>query len=456
MNNEFIDRLWAAAYKLRGASDMPELCRLMIFAMFIKYIDLENTKDEDPCMQSYDDRFSVGYLALTYGKKVSADRLIEYINNIEGDLLPKNGTISGESEELPENGIIAAELKELLEKSKDSQLQVIFKAIDEAGFENNSQLYETALLLLEKLSRQHGNLRNDTSSSLSLCRLEGRLLDCQEGMSVYDGFCGNGISINEAADGGCILYLQDINQSAASVACIMARLKGNKIGTAKCENSLASPISLEKYDRVICEPPFVSKYDSSTPSIPAGNCLYPEISDDASIALRHALAHLKDNGTAVVLVPMSVLVNYKSICLREKLIETFLDAVIELPADAGPMAALLVLKKDSKRKNIYFLDAKNFFKKGWKNQSAISDESINRIIEMYKNREKSEGISIDLDKGKIDKNKKSLSVSQYVVSDTQNSIMIGDTSAHQQEYRRLMEQLTEIDGRLDAIRGRFL
>ena len=83
MNNEFIDTLWAAAYKLRGASDMPELCRLMIFAMFIKYIDLENTKDEDPCMQSYDDRFSVGYLALTYGKKVSADRLIEYINNID-------------------------------------------------------------------------------------------------------------------------------------------------------------------------------------------------------------------------------------------------------------------------------------------------------------------------------------------------------------------------------------
>ena len=98
---------------------------------------------------------------------------------------------------------------------------------------------------------------------------------------------------------------------------------------------------------------------------------HPEISDDTSIALRHALAHLKDDGIAVILVPTSVLVNYKSLCIREKLIKTCLDAVIELPAgaspNAGPMAALLVLKKDSKRKNIYMLDAKSFFKKVWKN-----------------------------------------------------------------------------------------
>ena len=447
MSKEFADKLWVTVYNLHGTVDMPELCRLMIFAMFIKYIDLENSMDAGAELPSYDDKFSVGYLALTYGKMVSMDQLVKYIQGIEKDLLLNDG-------------IVSRELEELLKKSETCHVQMIFNTIEETGFKNKNQLYETASLLLEKLSYQHGNLRNDTSASLSLCKLEGRLLECQDGMSVYDGFCGNGLSVNEATDSGCIVYIQDINKSAVSIACIMVLLKGNKIGAIKCGNSLSSPISLEKYDRVICEPPFVSRNESYDFPVPEGNCLYPEISDDTSIALRHALAHLKDDGIAVILVPTSVLVNYKSLCIREKLIKTCLDAVIELPAgaspNAGPMAALLVLKKDSKRKNIYMLDAKSFFKKVWKNQIIISDESINRIIEMYKKREMSEGISINLDKKNIEKTKQNLSPSQYVVSNTLNAITIGDTSAYLKEYCQLARQLEEVDNRLDAIRGRFL
>ena len=212
MSKEFADKLWVTVYNLHGTVDMPELCRLMIFAMFIKYIDLENSMDAGAELPSYDDKFSVGYLALTYGKMVSMDQLVKYIQGIEKDLLLNDG-------------IVSRELEELLKKSETCHVQMIFNTIEETGFKNKNQLYETASLLLEKLSYQHGNLRNDTSASLSLCKLEGRLLECQDGMSVYDGFCGNGLSVNEATDSGCIVYIQDINKSAVSIACIMVLLR---------------------------------------------------------------------------------------------------------------------------------------------------------------------------------------------------------------------------------------
>lgn len=447
MNKELTDRLWLTAYGLHGTLNTAELCRLMIYAMFVKYIDLEKSRERGIELPSYNGLFSVEYLSCTYGEIIHKEQLVGYVKKLEEDLMIKGS-------------IISEELEGLLAKADDKHVSKVFTAINKSGFKDGRQLYETASLLLEKLSYQYGNMRNDTSSSLSLCRLEGRLLDCRDGMTVYDGFCGNGFSANAAADGGCIVYLQDIDKSAASIACIMALLKGNRIGAVKYGDSLIEPISSEKYDRVVCEPPFVSKYDDKyRSSIPQNNYIDPDISDDASIALRHALAHLTDEGTAVVLVPMGVIVNYKSSETRKRLTETYLDAVIELPSgaspNAGPTSALLVLKKDTGRKSTYMIDAKNFFEKGEKNQLVISDENISRIYEMYKRREKSEGISINLENSKIENSKNSLCASQYV-ADPQSTILLGDTSVFLKEYRKLARELEEIDSRLEELRGRFV
>lgn len=457
MDNKLTDKLWLTAYGLHGTLNMTELCRLMIYAMFVKYIDLEKSRDGGIELPSYDEKYSVNYLSLIYGKIILKKDLVDYIKKLDRDL-KINHIKKSEGDLTIKDDIISEELESLLEKADDEHVKKIFTAIDEAGFQDGSQLYEAASMLLEKLSYQYGNLRNSTFSSLSLCRLEGRLLDCRSGMTVYDGFCGNGLSASVAVDGKCSVYLQDMDKSAASTACVISLLKGNRIGNVKCGDSLINPISLEKYDRVVCEPPFITKYDDKyRSSIPKENFIDPDISDDASIALRHALAHLADDGTAVVLVPMSVIVNYRSTEIRKKLIETYLDAVIELPTgaspNAGPASALLVLKKDTGRKSIYMMDSTSFFEKGEKKQLVINNENIDRIYEMYKRREESEGISIDLKNIKIENSKNSLSASQYV-SDKRNTT--GDTSAYLKEYRKLVRELEEIDGRLEKLRGRFV
>lgn len=449
MNKNPYDNLWLTAHNLHGTLGIPELCRLIIYLMLINYFDIKKSMDGGTLLPSYDDKFSVTYLEATYGKIVFPEHLIRYMKNMEKDLMLKDSIVSGE-------------LESLLKKTDTGHVHKIFKSIMEIGFQDIGQLYDAASFLLEKMSNLHGNLRNGTSSNRSLCKLEGLLLECRDGMSVYDGFCGHGFSANEAAGGKGIVYLQDTDKSAKTIACAMALLKGNRIGAARCGDSLADPMTAEngKFDRVVCEPPFVSRYDEVyRDSIPKDNYIYPDISDDASVALRHALAKLKEGGKALVLVPNGVIVNYKSSEVRKNLVETYLDAVIELPAGAipntGVASALLIMKKDTGRKSIYMLDAKSFFEKVEKNQLAISDENINRIYEMYKNREKSDGISIEFEKSKIEKSKSSLCASQYIV-DPQNAIMIDDTAAYLKKYQQLAGELAEVDNRLEKLRARFL
>lgn len=447
MEGDFVDKLWRMAYSLHGTLGVPESCRFVIYALFIRYIDLEKSGGRAGELKSYDERFSVSYLALTYGKIVKAESVVEYVEQIEKDLMLGDGLIS-------------AEMKELLEKLDDSQVQAVFAQVDEIGVVSREQLYETASLLLEKLSYMHGNLRSEISANLSLCKLEGRLLDCGEGMKVYDGFSGYGLSASETACGRGIVYLQDRDKSAVAVACVIALLKGNRVGAVKCGDSLTEPMSLEKYDRVVCEPPFVSRYENGyCEAIPEGNCLYPELSDDASIALRHAIAHMEDNGIAVVLVPRTIFVNYKSACIRTKLEETYLDAVIELPEGASPnagaVANLLVLKKDGRRKNIFWMNAKDFFGKGDRGRPVISDDDIDRLVEIYKKREASGDCFVVVSE-KTAENSHDLYELRDIILNPKDAVVVGDIAACMEECRRLAEQLAAVDSRLETLRGRFV
>lgn len=444
MDKDSAGRLWEKAYEMHGSLGMHDVCRLMVFALFIRYIDIENAReDSGMALASYDVKYSAGYLALTYGKMAGPEDVAGYVEEAEKELLRGDG-------------IIAAEFGRLLEKADAGWVQAVFDSIDKAGYESRSQIYEAASLLLDRLSYAHGNLTSGTSANLSLCRLEGRILDCQAGMTVYDGFCGYGLSASEAAGGRGIVYMQDMDRGAAAIAAVMALLKGNRAGSVRCGDSLLSPISPDKYDRIVCEPPIGRKYEKSYCSaIPEGNLLYPEISDTRSLGLRHALAHLADNGMAVVMVPMGMLVNQSS-SIRKKLADGYLDAVVELPSGALPniraATALLVLRKGRQNNTIYMINTKDYFKETEKNRYVISDADIDRIVKAYKNREAVEGISCNVERSGI----KSLSVSQCLLPDMDDAIPPCDTALYQEKYGQLAGELAGLDRQLEGIRGRFI
>ena len=428
--NEAIELLEVS--RKHGKLAMPEACRLIIYILFLRYIDFNREK-----MSSYDEKFSIRYLARLYGELVKPYEVVEYVKKIEKDLIS-------------DAGLVSEALEKLLQKADDSHVQILFKTIDKIGFEE-AKLYETAAALLDTVAYAYGSGMGNIPTDLSLSRLEGRLLGCRDGMSVYDGFCGYGLSVNEAADGRGVIYIQDTEKELVTVAAVLAVLKGNQIGGARTGDSLTGLPEEEKYDRIIMEPPFSSKGRSGD-SMPA--------QDSETLALRHALDHLADDGIAAVLVPAGMLFKVWAAELRKKLVDSCLDAVIELPSGVLPSTrtapALLILKKNREKDTIFMVDAKDFFEKAGRSRLKISDENISRLAGLYEKREKLDGVSCDQPKEAVIGKKCNLCTSQYVISDLQSTISVGDLAAYVQEYGQLAKQLAEVDRQLDTVRGRFL
>ena len=58
MKNKKLENLWVVANKLRGAFEMTELYKVMLYGLLFKYLELEKEK-----FSFYDEKFSLGYLS---------------------------------------------------------------------------------------------------------------------------------------------------------------------------------------------------------------------------------------------------------------------------------------------------------------------------------------------------------------------------------------------------------
>lgn len=83
-----MEKLWIIANKLRGAFEIAELHKVMLYGLLFKYLELK--KDE---FSSYDEKFSLGYLSLTYGKLVDSKELLKYVGIVEKELRIEEGVL---------------------------------------------------------------------------------------------------------------------------------------------------------------------------------------------------------------------------------------------------------------------------------------------------------------------------------------------------------------------------
>ena len=82
--------------KLRGLISGEAIVRVMIYSLLLKYI--EGKHKNENAFPFYDERYSVEYLSLTYGKVISADDIKAYLVNAETELGIRNGIISDENQ----------------------------------------------------------------------------------------------------------------------------------------------------------------------------------------------------------------------------------------------------------------------------------------------------------------------------------------------------------------------
>lgn len=263
---------------------------------------------------------------------------------------------------------------------------------------------------------------------------------------VYDPACGSGSLLLKSAK---ILgkdnvrngfYGQEINITTYNLCRINMFLHDidyDKFNIA-CEDTLVSPQHWddEPFEVIVSNPPYSIKWIGDDNSIlindprysPAG-VLAPKSKADFAFIM-HSLSWLATNGTASIVCFQGIF--YRSGAeqkIRRYLIDNnFVDCIIQLPDNlffgTSIATCIMVLKKNKKDNNTLFIDAtKECIKVTNNNQ--LTEQNINNIIKIFKNREDVEYIAKLVSNKEIAENDYNLSVSTYVEKeDTREKINI--------------------------------
>ena len=238
-----------------------------------------------------------------------------------------------------------------------------------------------------------------------------RLLDPQEGMSVYDPCSGSGGMLiyarNHVADNGgnasnLRLAGQENSGTTWSISKMNMLLHGIRDADLRNEDTLASPEhvrdgELERFDRVITNPPFSQNYDRAGLAHPE-RFVYGYTPEDGKKAdlmfLQHMLAVLKPEGIVATVMPHGVLFRGGAeATIRRGIIEDDrLDAVIGLGPNlfyaTGIPAAILILrskgsKPPERRGRVLFINADRDYRQG-RAQNHLRPRDEQKITAAYR------------------------------------------------------------------------
>ena len=133
----------------------------------------------------------------------------------------------------------------------------------------------------------------------------------------------------------------------------------------------------------------------------------------------HGFYHLKQTGTMAIVLPHGVLFRGAAEgTIRKILLENgSIYAVIGLPSNmfynTSIPTCIVVLKKHREGRDVLFVDASNLFVKE-KKQNVMQEEHINRVLELYRNRESVEKQAYLASYEDIEANDFNLNIPRYV------------------------------------------
>lgn len=298
-----------------------------------------------------------------------------------------------------------ADLRSLIEAFND------FPALINENFEFDDLLGAAYEFLLKYFADSAGKKGGQFYTPTTVVRLLVKLLQLDEGMSVYDPTCGSGGMLIQShqyiEDEGknpqnLELYGQD-NKDPVVAICKMNMIfhdifdshimLGDVIGNPRnVENG-----RIKQFDRVIANPPFSQNYTKNEMLFESRfkYGFLPENGKKADLMfVQHMLASCKDTGRIVVVMPHGVLFRgRKEKEIRQKMIEDdVIEGVIGLPPQlfygASIPACLLILRKqkpDELKNRIFFINADKEFLPG-KKQNMLRPEDIEKISYVYLNK----------------------------------------------------------------------
>lgn len=295
---------------------------------------------------------------------------------------------------------------------------------------------------------------------------------------IYDPAAGSGSLLLQAKkhfDAHIIeegFFGQEINHTTYNLArmnMFLHNINYDKFNM-KLGNTLTDPhFGDEKpFDAIVSNPPYSVKWDGSDdPTLinddrfaPAG-VLAPKSKADFAFVL-HVLSYLSSRGrAALVCFPGIFYRGGAEQKIRKYLVDNnYVETVISLAPNLffGTTIAvtILVLSKHKTDTTTQFIDAsgEDFFKKV-SNNNVLTDEHIEKIMDIFDRKEKVEHVAESIDHEQIASNDYNLSVSSYVeAKDTREIVDITQLNAELKTTVANIDKLrTEIDAIVAEIEG---
>ncbi|EIC22383.1 type I restriction-modification system subunit M [Thiorhodovibrio frisius] len=272
--------------------------------------------------------------------------------------------------------------------------------------------------LINMFAESAGKKGGDFYTPRDLIRLMVRILKPAAGMRVYDPTCGSGgmliISREYVEQSGgdprdLVLAGQVNDASAWSICKLNMLLHGVEGADIQLEDTLLHPQhreagELERFDRVIANPPFSQNYSRTNMEYPErfrwGWCPTTGKKADLMFA-QHMLAVCRPQGMVATVMPHGVLFRAGAEReIRQKLLQQdLIEAVIGLPPNlfygAAIPACILVMrpnlsgqpenpnKPEGRRGRVLFINADAEYHAG-RAQNALRPEDIEKIVTTYK------------------------------------------------------------------------
>lgn len=360
---------------------------------------------------------------------------------------------------------------------RNNKLVKLLNAIGDLNFgnyeNNNIDLFGDAYeFLMTMYASSAGKSGGEFFTPQEVGELLARIViqDKKSVNKVYDPACGSGglllkfakILGKENVKQG--FYGQEINLTTYNLARInmfLHNINYNNFNLARGD-TLTHPEHWDDkpFDAIVSNPPYSIKWAGKENPLlinderfaPAG-VLAPSSKADLAFTM-HMLSWLSSKGTAAIVEFPGVL--YRGGAeqkIRKYMIDNnFVDTVIQLPSDlffgTSIATCILVLKKNKTDNNILFVDASEEFIRNT-NKNKLSEENINNIVDLLKERKSVENKSYLAPYEEIKENDYNISVNSYLKTNTDdNNIDIEEVNKklaevvpRQQQIRKELEEI---------------